>query len=56
LQNITSVKIEDRRMCIKSCWKRGWVGGKGVNDWMDQNKVYPQWGYILNPYEHQIRY
>jgi hypothetical protein len=50
LYNITSVKVEDIRMCIESCWKMGGIG-KGVREsnrrgWMGQSKVYWQQGYI----------
>jgi hypothetical protein len=53
--NITSVKVEEIRMCVESYWKLEWgMGGKVVRKsngkgCSDQNKVYPQRGYIEKP-------
>jgi hypothetical protein len=53
--NITSVKVEDIRMCVESYWKLGWrMGSKVVREnngtgCSDQNKVYSQWGYTEKP-------
>jgi hypothetical protein len=53
--NITSVKVEEIRMCVESYWKLEWgMGGKVVREsngrcFMDQNKVYWQWGCAEKP-------
>jgi hypothetical protein len=61
MNNIVKYNICEGRGCKDMYWKLlkngGGGGGKGVwesngRGWMDQSKVYPQWGTLRNPFKH----